>query len=93
MNRIDTGVSISNGVGGKGGDLPWISPRRLRPTACVFMCDSEWLLIVYIIFFRVHVIHLALYNLVLTEEGKKGFFRWNTDICRFIEVRCTRVSN
>ncbi|XP_003383135.2 PREDICTED: cysteine-rich protein 2-binding protein-like [Amphimedon queenslandica] len=33
----------------------------------------------------VHVIHLSLYNLMLSEGGREGFFRWNTGICKFIE--------
>ncbi|KAL5481839.1 hypothetical protein EMCRGX_G022092 [Ephydatia muelleri] len=32
----------------------------------------------------VHIIHLALYNLTVAEGGRKGFFRWNDDICGFI---------
>lgn len=35
---------------------------------------------------RVHVIHLVLYHLMVTQEGKDGYFRWNEDICGCIQV-------
>lgn len=34
----------------------------------------------------VHVIHLALYNLMVQQEGRRGFFRWNDDICNFLQA-------
>ncbi len=35
--------------------------------------------------FRVYVTHLALYNLIMNGRGgKRGFYRWNEDICGFI---------
>ncbi|CAI8045821.1 Cysteine-rich protein 2-binding protein, partial [Geodia barretti] len=33
----------------------------------------------------VHVIHLVLYHLMVTQEGRDGFFRWNEDICGCIQ--------
>jgi len=34
---------------------------------------------------RVYVTHLALYNLIMNGRGgKRGFYRWNEDICGFI---------
>ena len=33
------------------------------------------------------MIHLVLYNLMVTKEGKDGYFRWNEDICGYIQVR------
>lgn len=40
-----------------------------------------------LIYYRVHVIYLALYNLMSTSNnGREGFFRWNTGICKYIEV-------
>lgn len=35
---------------------------------------------------RVHVIHLVLYHLMVTQDGKEGYFRWNEDICGCIQV-------
>lgn len=36
---------------------------------------------------RVHVTHLALYNLILNGRGgRRGYFRWNEDICGFIRT-------
>ena len=40
---------------------------------------------------RVHIIHLALYNLTVAEGGRKGFFRWNDDICGFIQQNWSRL--
>lgn len=45
------------------------------------------------LFLRVHVIHLSLYNLMLSEGGRDGFFRWNTGVCKFIEVRELTLCN
>lgn len=39
----------------------------------------------------VHIIHLALYNLTVAEGGRKGFFRWNDDICGFIQQNWSRL--
>lgn len=58
-------------------------PELVRANARPFLIND----IIVIIIIRVHIIHLALYNLLLTERGKDGFFRWNTQICKFIEVR------
>ncbi|XP_057289590.1 cysteine-rich protein 2-binding protein-like [Hydractinia symbiolongicarpus] len=33
----------------------------------------------------VQIIHLALYNLTILENGRQGFFRWKEEICTFIE--------
>ena len=32
------------------------------------------------------MIHLVLYHLMVTQEGRDGFFRWNEEICGCIEV-------
>ena len=32
------------------------------------------------------MIHLALYNLMVQQEGRRGFFRWNDDICNFLQA-------
>lgn len=41
----------------------------------------------YLYVLRVHVTHLALYNLILNGRGgRRGYFRWNEDICGFIRT-------
>ena len=32
------------------------------------------------------MIHLVLYHLMVTQDGRDGFFRWNEDICGCIQV-------
>lgn len=41
---------------------------------------------------RVHVTHLALYNLIVRGRGgRRGFFRWNEDICGFIQAHWNQL--
>lgn len=41
--------------------------------------------------YRVYVTHLVLYNLMIQEGGRHGFFRWNEDICGFIQANWMRL--